>query len=64
VSTIVFNQLIGLALSARNMDELLDLIERPKGDLSEGSPEQQSGEALARKARRYVAEQRAGIEAN
>jgi hypothetical protein len=64
VSTIVFNHLIGLALSARNMDELLDLIERAKKDLPEGSPEQQSVEALARKARRYVAEHRAEIEAN
>jgi hypothetical protein len=64
VSTIVFNHLIGLALSARSMDELLDLIERAQGDLPEGSPERRPVDALARKARHYVAKHRAEIEAN
>jgi hypothetical protein len=64
MSAVIFNPLIGLALSARNIDELLGLIERAQGDLPEGSPEQRSVEALSQQARRYVAKYRAGIEAN
>jgi hypothetical protein len=60
----IFNPMIGLALSARNMHELLGLIERAHSDLPEGSPERRTVDAIARKARRYVETYRAGIEAN
>ena len=60
----IFNPLIGLALSARNIHELLGLIEKAQNDLPEGSPEWRTVDAIARKAGRYVEKYRAGIEAS